>query len=205
MDPFALIIYENVGYLVDDDKREAAFAALMNEVGLTATDILAAPREQLVRITRQGGIHPELRAARLKEIAQIVLNDFEGDLRLVLKFPQRKALQELKKFPSIGRPGAEKILMFTRTYPFLALESNGLRVMLRVGFGEERKSYSSSYASVQAAIKEQLPADYDFLITANMLLRQHGKELCRSNNPICPKCSLKPICNYYQRVIRTAS
>ncbi|PWT80976.1 MAG: hypothetical protein C5B44_04550, partial [Acidobacteria bacterium] len=141
-DPLAIIIYENVGYLVDDQKREVAFASLKNQVGLGATDILAAPIEELVQITRQGGIHPQLRAARLKEIAQIVLNDFEGDLRKVLKLPPAKALQQLKKFPSIGTPGAQKVLLFTRTYPVLALDSNGLRVMLRLGFGEERKSYS---------------------------------------------------------------
>ena len=198
--PLALILYENVGYLVDDQKREVAFAALKNQIGLEAIDILATPVEKLVQITRQGGIHPQLRAARLKEIAQIVLNDFGGDLRRALKLPPAKALQQLKKFPSIGTPGAQKILLFTRTHPILALDSNGLRVMLRLGFGAERKSYSSSYASVQEAINEQLPIDYDFLITAHLLLRHHGKQICRSNNPLCPECPLKSVCRYYQNV-----
>jgi len=30
-DPLALILYENIGYLVDDHKRDAAFAALRRE------------------------------------------------------------------------------------------------------------------------------------------------------------------------------
>jgi hypothetical protein len=87
---------------------------LRKQVGLQPTEILAAPIEQLVSITKLGGIHPELRAQRLKEIAHIVLNDFAGDLGNVLQLPYPKAIKELKRFPSIGEPGAEKILLFTQ-------------------------------------------------------------------------------------------
>ena len=64
-DPLHLILWESIGYLVDDDRREAAFAALRKQVGLKPTDILSAPIEQLVQIAKLGGIHPELRAQRL--------------------------------------------------------------------------------------------------------------------------------------------
>jgi hypothetical protein len=33
-DPLAMIIYENIGYLVDDAKWDAAFASLKKEIGL---------------------------------------------------------------------------------------------------------------------------------------------------------------------------
>jgi endonuclease III len=201
-DPLGLVIHENIAYLTSDEKRDAAFAALQAEVGLGAIEILAAPTEALVNITRLGGIHPELRAARLKEIAQIVLNDFAGNLdnALALTLPQaRKALQ---KFPSIGVPGAEKILLFTKTHPVLALESNGLRVLLRLGFGEERKNYSATYASVQEAVKDQIGRDYDFLIRAYQLLRRHGKELCRRSNPACEICPVNRWCAYYTNNVR---
>ena len=196
-DPLHLILFENIGYLADDKRREAAFAALRRQVGLRPTDILAAPIEQLFEIMTLGGIHPELRARRLKEIAHIVLHDFDGDLRNVLKLPQPKAIKALKKFPSIGEPGAEKILLFTKTYPILALESNGLRVLLRLGFGQEHKNYSTSYASVREALVDQIGDDCDFLIRGHQLLRQHGKELCKTNNPGCQDCPLRNKCEYY--------
>jgi len=197
-DPLLLILYESIGYLVDDDRREAAFAALRREVGLKPTNLLSASTEQLVRITKLGGIHPELRAQRLKEIAQIVLNDFAGDLRNALKLPFPLAIKELKKFPTIGDPGAEKILLFTKTYPVLALESNGLRVLLRLGFGQEHKNYSISYRSVREALADQVGEDCDFLIRAHQLLRLHGKELCRTKNPACGVCPLRLNCRYYE-------
>lgn len=197
-DPLHLIVWESIGYLVDDERRESAFAALRKQVGLKPTDILSAPIEQLVQVTKLGGIHPELRAQRLKEIAHIVLNDFAGDLKSALKLPLRQATKAFKKFPSIGGPGAEKILLFTKTFPVLALESNGLRVLLRLGFGEEHKNYSTSYASVQDALKDQIGSDCDFLIRAHQLLRRHGKELCRTNKPLCGACPVNKNCRYYQ-------
>jgi endonuclease III len=196
-DPLHLILWENLGYLIADDRREAAFVALQQEVGLKPADILSASSEKLIAIAKLGGIHPELRAQRLKEIAHIVLNDFDGDLTSALALPLPKAIKALKKFPSIGEPGAEKILLFSKTYPLLALDSNGLRVLLRLGFGKESKNYATSYASVRTALKDQIGEDCDFLIRAHQLLRQHGKELCRRSRPHCGACPLRSTCKYF--------
>lgn len=79
------------------------------------------------------------------------------------------------------------------------LESNGLRVLLRVGFAEEKKSYSASYRGVQQALSGQLPSGYDALIAAHQLLRQHGQELCKRTRPLCEAgCPLTADCRYYQ-------
>jgi endonuclease-3 len=51
-----------------------------------------------------------------------------------------KAKKLLMRFPMIGEPGAEKILLFCGALAVLALESNGLRVLVRVGVAEERKT-----------------------------------------------------------------
>lgn len=197
-DALGLIIHENIAYLTSDTQRDAAYAALRTKIGVKPTEILAAPIEDLLDVARLGGGHPELRVARLKEIAQIVINDFGGKLEQALKLPLPQARRALQSFPAIGAPGAEKVLLFTRTYPLLALESNGLRVLLRLGFGEERKNYSASYASVQAALQDEIGNDCGFLIRGHQLLRQHGKELCRRSNPGCEACPVSECCSYYQ-------
>lgn len=195
-DPFELILYENVAYLVTDERRTEAFNLLSKTVGLKPHEILSAPHEALLTVAKLGGMQPEKRAARLRELALIAMNEFDGDLRSALQLPLPQAKKALQKFPSIGEPSAEKILLFTRSYPVLGLESNGLRLLLRLGFGDEKKNYSASYRSVQEAIKDQLGDDYDWLIDVHMLLRQHGKELCKTNNPMCEKCPVKKKCAY---------
>lgn len=198
-DPLELILLENVAYLADDEKRAAAFAALKKKIGTRPEQILKASQKQLEEITRLGGIVPELRAQRLRQIAELVHFIFKDDLAAELKRTLPQAKKSLKRFPTIGDPGAEKILMLTRTYPVLALESNGLRVLLRLGYAEEKKSYSASYRGVQQALAGQLPSGYDALIAAHQLLRQHGQELCKRTRPLCEAgCPLTAECRYFQ-------
>jgi endonuclease-3 len=198
-DPFELVLLENVAYLVSDQRREEAFKALRKHAGTRPHEILAASHEQILQATKLGGMHPEQRVTRLREIALITMKEFGGDLRQALKLPLPKAKQALRRFPSIGEPSAEKILLCTRSYPVLGLDSNGLRVLVRLGFGEEKRNYTATYRSVQEVIQGQLMEDYDWLISAHILLRQHGKELCKTNAPACEKCPVRKNCAYFKR------
>jgi endonuclease-3 len=193
-----LILWENVAYLADDDRRQQALLTLKKRVGTEPTKILSASDEALLEVT-QHGIMPERFAEKLRQCARIVLEEFDGDLRPVLKLPLPKAKKALQRFPGIGEPGAEKILLFTRTNSVLALDSNGMRVLLRLGFGEEKKSYSTTYRLVQKAAYAELDKDCSWLIQAYLLLRHHGQELCRRSEPECDKCPLAEVCTYFQR------
>ena len=102
------------------------------------------------------------------------------------------------KFPSIGAPGADKILLLSRSHPVFALDSNGLRVLLRLGHGREAKSYAATYRSVQEAIAPQLEPDHDWLIRAHLLLRRHGQTLCRRSRPLCEACPVAEGCAFYR-------
>jgi endonuclease III len=198
-DPLQMIIFENVAYLVNDDQREKAFNALRDQIGLNPTDILTAPSAKLVEVARIGGMRPEDRARKLQSIARIVLSEFQGDLRQVLTWPAAKARKALKKFPGIGDPGADKILLFSQTLPILALESNGLRALVRLGFGEEMKNYAATYARAREAAQNQSVEDCAWLIRAHLLLRRHGQELCKRTEPICNSCPLTENCRYWRQ------
>jgi endonuclease III len=198
-DPLELILWENVGYLANDGKRAAAFRALKQRVGTGARDLLAAPPETLREIAEQGGIHGDLRAGRLREIARIALDEADGDLRATLKLPDREALRVLRKFPAIGKPGAEKVLLFCGGRPILALESNGLRALLRLGYGETSKSYDRSYRTAQAAAAAELPGTAAALLRAHLLLRRHGQDVCKNAAPRCDECPVTGDCEWFRR------
>jgi len=198
-DPLGMILLENVAYLVSDERRAQAFSALRERVGLTPPKILMAPENTLIEVAQLGGMHPVARVEKLKLIAQIALQEFDGDFDRVLNQSLAQSKKYLKKFPGIGDPGAEKILLFSRTQPILALDSNGLRVLLRLGYGEESKSYSTTYRSAQDAAGKEIKKDFDWLIGAHQLLRRHGQELCKNVKPVCARCPLKSYCRYYQQ------
>jgi endonuclease III len=193
-----MVLWENVAYLADDERRGEAFQTLKKRIGTEPGQILSASDEALLEVTRHGIVADQF-AEKLRRCARIALEEFDGDLRPLLKLPGAKAKKALQKFPGIGEPGAEKILLLSKTYPFLALDSNGLRVLVRLGFGAEQKNYSVMYRLVQKAALEGLDKDCSWLILAHLLLRHHGQELCKRTRPQCEKCPLASDCAFYQR------
>jgi len=155
-----------------------------------------AVAETLFPLAKMGGMRPETRVFRWREIARITLTQFEGDLDRILQEPYAKAKKALKQFPNIGDPGAEKILLFCGMHAGLPLESNGLRVLTRVGYGRAQKNYGAQYRSVQEALSGQLPRDPTALVSAHLLLREHGKTICKNNGPLCLECPAADLCAF---------
>jgi endonuclease-3 len=194
-EPWHLILSENVAYLANDERREAAFRLLKESVGLQPHEILCATEEALFEVG-SFGIVPKHTVEKLRRCATIALDEFGGDLKPILKWPTANAKKAFKRFPGIGEPGAEKILLFGRALPILALESNGLRVLLRLGFGRSAKNYGATYKSAQQKAMAALGAQpsYEELIKAHQLLRHHGQTLCKTNRPLCGRCPLTEVC-----------
>ena len=112
----------------------------------------------------------------------------------IVKLPAPEARRALQRFPGIGAPGAERLLLLAGRAPVLALDSNGLRTLLRLGYGAEAKSYSTSYRSAQAAATAELPAEPRALATAHLLLQRHGRTVCRNTRPLCGECPVRGDC-----------
>jgi len=196
-DPFHLLLWEYVAYLADDPTRASAFAELAATVGLRPAEVAEASLPLLGAVARRGGsIAPALRATRMRDVAITVRDAWRGSLRGVLKLPYAEARRALKAFPSIGPPGADKILLLTGARPILALDSNALRVLLRLGYGREHKNYATSYASAQSEAMAALPKTVPALKTAFVLLQHHGRELCRRNHPRCTLCPVRATCPF---------
>ena len=197
--PFELVLWENACYLLPDSRRAAVFEGLRSQVGLNAEAIWKADQSVLLPLAKMGGMRPETRVFRWREIARITLQQFGGNLDSILDGPYTAAQKALKLFPNIGGPGAEKILMFCGASPGLPLESNGLRVLTRVGYGRAQKSYGATYSSVQLAIARELPRGAAAMSRTHLLLRQHGKTLCKTNGPICHECPAAVQCAHAPR------
>jgi endonuclease-3 len=199
--PFELVLWENACYLLPDERRLEVFQTLRDKVGLNAAAIDAAPDRVLLPIALRGGMRPEMRVFRWREIARITLDQYKGDLDSILGQPYAEAKKALKQFPTIGDPGAEKILLFCGISGGLPLESNGLRVLYRLGWGHEQKSYQATYRSVQEALTSELPTQAASLKQAHLLLRLHGKTLCNEKAPLCHACPVSSECDYGQKTM----
>ena len=196
---FELVLWEKVAYLATDARRATAFTALRDRVGLTPEAILDAKPGALHDVCALGGsVEIDGRAQRMVDSAKLVMSEFGGSLDDAVSLPLSEAKRALQRFYGIGEPGAEKILLLTRSHMVLGLDSNGVRTLLRLGYGAEPKNYSTAYRSVSDAVRPELVMDYDWLIDAHVLLRHHGQELCKTSAPRCEFCPVRADCAYDQ-------
>jgi endonuclease-3 len=201
-DPWEIIARTAATYLVDDDRVTETYESLVRKIGSTPEAVLDANPAPVKEAISRGGAFPDDRVRKLTQSARLALDLFRGDLRQMAKTPVRAAKRMLRKFPGIGEPGADWILLLTRSQRGFALESNGLRVIQRLGFSEEKKNYSASYrAAVDALEGIAASATYDFLIDAHQLLRMHGKKTCTRTGPQCERCPVRKHCRYFALVV----
>ena len=193
-DPFELVLFENIAYLATGERRRQAFALLRETIGTTPPAILAARKAALERVTAHGILKARF-ADKLRECARIAIERFGGDLAAALPAAPDAARRALRRFPGIGEPGADRILLFSRRLAVLAPESNGLRVLARLGFIAERASYAQTYTASRA-IDRQLPARIPTMQQAHLLLHEHGSTLCLRAAPRCGDCPLASRCRH---------
>jgi len=196
-DPYEFIVWWHCGYPASDTTCTKGWEKLNREVGIEPHNLLEASPQKLAAALKPGGMVPELRALRLKEIARRVRDELGGNLRAALSGPLSAARKTLKKFPSIADPGADRILLFAGIAPLAAVPSNCPQVLVRVLHGQERENYGVNYREAQQAIAAEVPETLDARKRAYLLLKRHGQEICKRTKPKCEKCPVSSPCAFF--------
>ena len=187
-DPYLFLVWWHCGYPASDAACERGWESLNKSIGVRPEEILAASVARLASALKPGGMVPELRALRLKEIAERVQHEFVGDPAAI-----RKAL---KRLPGIGDPGADRILLFGDIAPVAAVPSNCPHVLVRILRGPE-PDYGATYRHAQEAVAAQLPENFEARQRAYLLLKRHGQEVCKRTKPRCDQCPVSSSCAYF--------
>ena len=195
-EPYEFLVWWYCGYPASDAACSKGWANLTREVGIEPEKLLRAKPAKLSAALKAGGMVPELRAERLKEVAMRVQDEFGGDLRAGLVGPIPQARKKLKSFPSIADPGADRILLFGGISPIAAVPSNCVHVLDRILHSRETPNYSAAYREAQRALAGELPEKFDARTRAYLLLKKHGQETCKRTNPRCDECPVRRSCAY---------
>ena len=195
-DPYSFLVWWYCGYPASDAACTKGWESLNRQVGIETDKILAASPAKLAAALKPGGMVPELRALRLKELAARVKDEFGNDLRGALVGPVAQARKILKKFHSIADPGADRILLFAGIAPIAAVPSNCPHVLVRILYGQERENYGVTYREAQEAIAAEVPEKFDARIRAYLLLKRHGQEICK-RKPKCDECPVNSCCAFF--------
>lgn len=128
-DPYLSLLWWYCGYPASDVACNKGWKELTTRIGTEPEAILAAHPVALAAALKPGGMLPELRAERMKEVTARIKDQFDGDLRAALTGPITKIRKILKSFPSIADPGADRILLFAGIQAVAAVPSNCTAVL----------------------------------------------------------------------------
>jgi len=196
-DPYAFLVWWHCGYPASDGACGRGWESLNKSVGVHPEEILSASTARLTKALEPGGMVPERRAMRLKQIAERVQTDYSGNLRGRLVGPVPEIRKMLKKFPNIADPGADRILLFGDIAPIAAVPSNCPHVLVRIQRGAERENYGVTYREAQQAIEAGVPSNFEARKRAFLLLKRHGQDLCKRTNPKCEVCPVGAACAFF--------
>lgn len=197
-EPYLFLVWWHCGYPPSEERCTQGWKSLNAEVGVTPDDLLSVRSAKLARVLKAGGMVPELRARRLKEVARRIRTVFSGDLRAALHgLPPAAARAALRKFPGIGPPGADRILLFGDLAPVAAVPSGHPHVLPRIESGGEPAAYAALYAQAQRSLEAQLPGTSSARMRAYLLLQRHGRTLCKRTNPKCGACPVARDCAFF--------
>ncbi len=198
-DPFLFLVWWHCGYPQSETACTKGWESLSKEIAISPGQLLTASSAQLTLALKAGGMVPELRAMRLREIAERVEKEFGGDLLSGLKqMPVAQARAALKKFPNIADAGADRILLFAGISPIAAVPSNCPHVLVRIQRGPESVNWGRTYSAAQEMIEAEVAPKLDARIRAYVLLKHHGQQVCKAK-PKCAVCLLASSCAFIAR------
>lgn len=213
-DPYEMVVFLNCGYPASDGACAKGFEALKREVGVEPNKLSTVSKAKLTKLLRASAIVPAVCAQRLRDIAGRVKTEFDGDLTAALEqrleeaqgkpgnvFAEnnlKRAKKVLREFPTIGEPSAEKILLFSGLAPVAAVPSAFVGVPIRLFVGEPGKNYAANYRTARGILDAGLPKTFAARQRAYLLLKKHGREICKRSKPKCESCPLTAHCAYLQ-------
>ena len=193
-DPYAIVLHEVAGYLIPDERRDDVYLRLV-ALAPSPAALLGAHPGELLAIARDGGMRPEERVERWRTVAEITLEEADGDLIGTLRaLPLPRAKKLLARYPLIGTPGVDRILLFAGIAAVPSVDSNGLRVLERYGAIAKGQAYARAYREACAALAGTFGEDVARLRRAYTVLRRLGKTICRNARPECPRCPVAKTC-----------
>jgi endonuclease III len=199
-DPWELVVWETSTYLADDEAKKGVFDRLKKLTALDPKQMVAAPRAKMVAALEGGGPVPGFRYDKLKLNAKRALEMDLKALRAAVKNGERVAAKKLlKRFHGIADPGSDRVLMFAGGAKTLGADAAIVRVLVRLGFGEDSRDWSRAYRTSAHAVEPELPNDRDALVRFHLALQTHGRLVCKTTRPACAECPLRDRCAHHAK------
>ncbi|HKS16173.1 MAG TPA: endonuclease III, partial [Planctomycetota bacterium] len=140
--------------------------------------LASAPPRDVERLIRSIGFYRN-KAKHIIETSRMLMAEHGG------KVPE--SLEELLRFPGVGRKVANCVLIYAFGKPAIAVDTHVHRVSNRLGWVKTKEPNQT-----ERALERILPRRH--WLELNELLVAHGKAVCRPGRPRCSECGVAGMC-----------
>lgn len=129
--------------------------------------------------------YPNNKAKHLVGMAKMLIEKFNGEVPCTL--------EELTQLPGVGRKTANVMQSVVWGKAAMPVDTHVFRVSHRLGLVSKQHTtpYSVEKELMKHIPEEEIPIAHHWLIL-------HGRYICKSRTPLCEKCGLQTLCNYYR-------
>lgn len=129
--------------------------------------------------------YPNNKAKHLVGMAKMLVERFDGEVP--------HTLDELTQLPGVGRKTANVMQSVVWGKAAMPVDTHVFRVSHRLGLVSKQHTtpYSVEKELMKHIPEEEIPIAHHWLIL-------HGRYTCKSRTPLCEKCGLQTLCNYYR-------
>ncbi|NHI92976.1 MAG: endonuclease III [Candidatus Lokiarchaeota archaeon] len=189
-DPFESLILTILSQNTNDINRDRAWKRLVEKFKSITPDTLAsADISDIQEAIKVAGLHNQ-KSKRIKEISTLILNEYNGNMDLILKIPLKQARKILVNIKGVGYKTADILLLFYSNYLTLPLDTHIQRVSKRMGFASADDKYEDIRIKLQAVIANTL----DDFIESHLFIIELGRKYCKAIKPQCDQCPVSEFC-----------
>jgi endonuclease-3 len=189
-DPFKNLIITILSQNTSEINCIRAYKGLTAKFKVEPKVLAKAKVDEIKEAIRSGGLY-NVKSKRIKEVSQVVLEKFGGDISSILSLPKEEAREKLMQLPGIGKKTADVLLAQRHSYAEVTVVDTHMdRIAKRLGLVK----FNAKYEEIQNALNSFIPWEKGERTAG--LLWLLAKYTCRAQNPKCFECPIIEACDY---------
>ncbi|MFZ0316222.1 MAG: endonuclease III [Nitrososphaeraceae archaeon] len=181
-DPFKILIGTILSARTRDEVTTAVIKALFSRFK-NPDELSGANLSDIKKLIQKIGFY-NVKAARLKEVSQLIIKKYNGEV------PSN--LNDLLTLPGVGRKTANCVLVYGFKKAAIPVDIHVHRISNRIGI-VNTKNPEETENVLQKSI------DKKYWIRVNETFVMFGQNICLPIKPKCNVCQLTKMCKYYSK------
>lgn len=179
--PFQMMIAVMLSAQCTDDRVNQVTPALFEKYP-TPEKMLVAGIENISIMVKSCGFYRN-KSKNIWESSKLLVEKYDSVLP--------EDMEELEKFPGVGRKSANVIMLEAFNNPQgIAVDTHVGRISNRIGLSKQKEP-----TKIEKDLLKQFPKEY--LKDVNHVFIWFGRDICNSRKPRCEQCPVKGYCDYY--------